>query len=389
MPSLCSLRSGLVAALCLFGSALRAVEVGEVTEFPLDWPGSSTASAGSTHELTFNPNGGKVIWVTGQNFDSVARVTLDGAPTFFAMPKGSGPHGIRFDAAGNLWVTLEFIGEVVRLDQETGAILERIDVHLFAKDSPAPINTHPHGLGVGPDGKTLWFTGKLSNTVGRINPDHTVEHFVLPTVGAVPIYIEAGPDGNMWCTELVGNQIARVTPAGVVKEFAIPTYNSRPIAIVPGSDGKSMWFSEEAGDQVARIALDGTIDEFPVPITQHNVILAGLTFDRDGRLWTQSYVDSRNPYPEGPDSIVRFAPTISTATKESISNVPIVYYEVPTRDTVMHRIIQGPDGAIWFTELNADNLGRVRLIEQKAAPANGALKAKPPPKLRRVPEFCG
>ncbi len=61
-------------------------------------------------------------------------------------------------------------------------------------------------------------------------------------VGSVPIYIKAGPDGNMWFTELVGNMIGRITPNGTVKEFPIPTRNSRPIEIVaePGG-GRAMW----------------------------------------------------------------------------------------------------------------------------------------------------
>src|SRR5262249_17240544 len=160
--------------------------------------------------------------------------------------------------------------------------LEHVDVRLHARDTPAPINTHPHGLGLGPDGHTLWFTGKLSNTVGRINPDRSVEHFVLPTVGAVPIYIVAGPDRPMWCAERVGNQRARLTAGGEVQEFAIPTANRRPIALVPAPDGQSLWFSEEAANQVARIDLAGHITEFSVPQTQRNVILASLAFDRAG-----------------------------------------------------------------------------------------------------------
>jgi virginiamycin B lyase len=35
------------------------------------------------------------------------------------------------------------------------------------------------------------------------------------------------------------------------------------------------------------------------------------------------------------------------------------YYEVPTRKTVMHRIIQGPDKNMWFTELKSDCVGKV------------------------------
>jgi virginiamycin B lyase len=38
---------------------------------------------------------------------------------------------------------------------------------------------------------------------------------------------------------------------------------------------------------------------------------------------------------------------------------PVTFYQVPTRDTVMHRIIQGPDGNMWFTELKADKVGKI------------------------------
>jgi virginiamycin B lyase len=201
--------------------------------------------------------------------------------------------------------------------------------------------------------------------VGKINPDGSVEHFELPTVGAVPIYIAAGPDGNMWCTELVGNMIARITPKGEITELKIPTYNSRPIAIIPGPDGKSMWFSEEAGNKVARIDMDGKITEFGVPLTQSNVILAGLAFDSEGNLWTQSYVDPHNPAPEGPDHIVKLDKSISTSPAGDLSRVPVNYYEVPTRMTIMHRIIQGPDGNMWFTELGADKFGKVTVGKGK------------------------
>jgi virginiamycin B lyase len=44
------------------------------------------------------------------------KVTTDGAMTFYPMPARSGPHGNEFDDAGRLWVTLEFSGQIVRLD---------------------------------------------------------------------------------------------------------------------------------------------------------------------------------------------------------------------------------------------------------------------------------
>jgi virginiamycin B lyase len=249
---------------------------------------------------------------------------------------------------------------VVGVDND-GRVVRRVDVRLHAQGSREPINTRPHGLAIDPDGRSLWFTGKLSNTVGRIDPGGQVSHFALPTPGAVPIYLAAGPDGNMWCTELVGNRIARVTADGTVTEYPIPTLNSRPIAIVPGPDSRSMWFSQEAGTKLARIDMGGHITEFPVPMTQDNAILAGLAFDGDGNLWTQEYVNPQASGPSGDDYVIRLGKGIQSARAGDLSGVSVTYYRAPSRGTVMHRIVQGTDGNIWFSELALDRVGRVSL----------------------------
>jgi virginiamycin B lyase len=138
--------------------------------------------------------------------------------TFYLLPVGSGPHGIDFDASGQLWVTLEFAGKIARLDNN-GNIVAEYDVALDCSTCPQEMNTHPHGLGIGADGKMIWYTGKAT---GKMTPDGSIQTYALPIVGSVPIYIKDGPDGNMWITELVGNTIARVTPDGEVTEFPIP-----------------------------------------------------------------------------------------------------------------------------------------------------------------------
>ncbi len=320
-----------------------------VTDTPLAWPGKAAAPAdkqGSTHEITFNRNGGKNFWITAPNYDGVAEVSLAGAAKYFAMPKGSAPHGIAFDKAGRLFVTLEDGHAVVELDPGSGKIV-----------ATTPVDADPHGLGVAPDGKTLWFAAKMKNAVGKIPPGGKPVNFALPTQQATPIYIAAGPDGNMWFTELTGSKIGRVTADGRIGEFAIPTQNARPIAIVPDPHGNGMWFSEEAGNKVARIDAQGHIAEFAVPKRQTNVILAGLAFDSEGNLWTQQYVDPNKPDPPGPDHIVKIGKAILTAKPSD--TLSFTFYEVPTRKAVMHRIVQGPDGNMWFTELKPDRYGRV------------------------------
>jgi virginiamycin B lyase len=356
-----------VAAAAAWLGATHASALAPVADYPIHWPrpasgGSATHGGheGSTHEIAWDERRGGDLWISGQNWDSLARVDpASRRMRFLAMPRGSGPHGIEFDAAGRLWVTLEFHGRVQVRDPADGRVIADHDVRLHCRGCPQPINSHPHGLGIGPDGRTAWFTGKATGTVGRIAPDGTVTTWPLRNVGSVPIYIRAGPDGNMWVTELVGNAIARVTPDGRIDEFQIPTPNSRPIAIVPGRDG-AMWFSEETGGKIGRIDRSGGITEIAVPRAHPAAILAGLSFDGDGNLWVQQYAPA-GTQDAGPDHLIRIdraalAPGASAATPRAFT-----FYPVSTLGTVMHRIMIGPDRALWFTEMQADRVGRLAI----------------------------
>jgi len=369
----------LAASLLLAGCARQGGHEGDpkaVADFAIDYsqPGleialppkkcaatySAPMSHGSTHEI--EPHDG-AFWITGQNHDSLVRVTpvSDGAPTTerFALPPGSGPHGIGFDARGRLWLTLEYKGCIVAL--EGNKVVAAHDVALSCPDCvpAATINSRPHGLDVDPDGSTIWFTGKATGTIGRIAADGKLSVFALPTAGSTPIYIRAGPDGAMWVTELTGNQIARVDGQGKVSEYPIPTPYSRPIAIIPDPKAAAMWFSEEAGSNVARIGMDGIILEYAVPREHPNQILAGLAFDREGNLWVQQYVDHSRPAPAGIDRIVRIDKAGLAGDPGGLKAEHFTFYPVPTRDTVMHRIVAGPGGILWFTEMNADKIGRL------------------------------
>ncbi len=335
---------------------------------PFSSPSPDHPQSGSTHEIALH-NG--TLWISGQNHDQLVAIQPDGSMNFYAMPANSGPHGIAFDRNGQLWVALEFAGEVIRLDPahpdyETAA---KYDVRLDCTTCVQKINTHPHGLTIAQDGQTVWYTGKATGTLGRINPNGTVETLPIAQpyhraaiVGSVPIYIHAEADGTLWFTELVGNAIGRITPTGQIDEFKIPTPNSRPIALVSGADGH-LWFTEEASNKIGRIQRDCDtnclITEFPLPKSQDNLLLAALAFDAENNLWVQQYVDGNHPFPTGSDHLIKIDRQILTANPQDISTLSIDCYDVPTTNTILHRIILGSDGKLWFTELNTDKVGKV------------------------------
>lgn len=364
-----ALAAALAMAGCTRAEAPQAEAAADVKEYAIAYPPRAdpprnncdpkqddVVHPGSTHEIAFDPKRPGDLWITGQNYDRLVRVSAaDGTMSYVDLPAGSGPHGIEYDSAGQLWMTLECLSRIVRLDAK-GNIVETHDVSL-----PDGKPSRPHGLGIGADGRSIWFTGKLSGTIGRI-AGGKLTVFQLADRTSTPIYVKAGPDGSMWATELTGNRIARVTPDGKLREYDIPFRNSRPIAIVPGPDG-AMWFSEEAGNRIGRIDNEGRIAEFAVPKPEGrpNMLLAALAFDGSGDLWVQQYVDQNSAGPAGEDYIVRIAAAGLKAGPEGLEEGHFRRYPVATRNTVMHRIIQGPDKAMWFTEMHSDKVGRLEV----------------------------
>ncbi|WP_142213181.1 hypothetical protein [Streptomyces sp. SLBN-118] len=230
---------------------------------------------GSTHELIIGPDGN--LWVSQQLEDRVLRVSTTGRVVgTIDFPDNSGPHGIDKDWRGHVWLTEEFANALVELDA-TG---KRIASY------PLPLpGAGPHGLRIGCDGHTVWWTGKDNGTVGSFDPrTHAwTVHSLAPD--SQPIYLARGPRCAMFFTELTGNRIGRVDTNGFLREYAIPTPDSRPIAVAAGRSGH-VWFTEEAGAAYAELDLvTGRITEHRTDVPDAK--LAGLAFDCFGNLWVQ------------------------------------------------------------------------------------------------------
>eukprot|EP00978_Attheya_sp_CCMP212_P009456 scaffold22356_cov53-Attheya_sp.AAC.8 len=443
-------------------------------DYAMDWKHHrKKESPSTTHELTFdreNEFDSDYLYVSGMNVDMIARVNkadptkqdLFKFPNFFhqdAQPQNdpqhsawAQPHTLRFANVksealkGKLWVGLEEQGIIVKLDMielltkykdklDLGIPVDLsakddyksiLDCRIKAKTVPFPINTRPHGFCFDAKCEYIWFTGKLTNTVSRIKVDggdDTAQHFGLPTLGAIPIYLALGPDNNVWGTCVSNSIIFRVTTGKypVVHEMSISdaATDRRPIAIKPDPRGLPfMWFTNEAGHSVCRLDTnafekeisEGTdvtgkcscsvackflfrgssfvhkvITEFPIPKINHNMKVAGLAIRKDGAIWVQSYMDPiENMIENLPDYIIklRFNEHDPTSTHDStrssvvnMTGVPIDYFELPTKDTVLHRITVAPDEdeSVWFTELQSDRIGTITFEERNFGTKRGKI----------------
>ena len=287
---------------------------------------------GSTHELTMGPDGN--VWVTQQDQSRLIRITPDGRVRVFALAPGLGPHGIAFDRHRHMWITLQFVNQIAEVDLH-GRIVRRYNI-----GEPA----EPHGLAIASDG-SVWWTGKYGGGIGRLDPrTGHIKVFTLPDRYSQPIFVAQGC-GAMYFTELTNSRIGSITTNGTIKEYRTPTDppdgGSRPIAVA--IRGCRVWFTEERGHKFG--VLDprtGKVSEYPIP--RPTAKLASLAFDRAGTLWLEvNGVD-------GVDSIGRVG-----------RHMKVRLFDLPTRSATLHRIIVGPGGNMWFTELAADKLGEITI----------------------------
>jgi virginiamycin B lyase len=212
---------------------------------------------------------------------------------------GSNPHEITVGPDGNIWFTEADDNRIVEFSTADPATM-----HAFPSGGLGAVE--PYGITSGPDG-AIWFAERTGNAIGRLDPaaPNTVETFSTGISNlSRPRMIAAGPDGRLWFTQQGANAIGAIDPVShVIQEFPITGTHVNPIGIARGPDG-AMWFTEnEGGDsekgQIGRITPDGTITEYPLT-------------PRDGESFSGPW-----------------------------------------------NIIQGPDGNMWWTQIEDERVGRI------------------------------
>jgi streptogramin lyase len=187
-------------------------------------------------------------------------------------------------------------------------------------------------------------------------PPSRITEYLIPTPASRPSGIKAGPDGNVWfaeeiCTIACGNQpwgkIGRITPSGSIAEFPL---SLAPYLIATGADG-NLWFTTllwgcggrgpqcHSFESIGSIAIRGTVGQ-QFPVRRDTGI-GGFAAGPDGNLWfTESNTNN-----------------VSKITKSGT----ITEFPTPSAASRPRGITVGPDGNLWFTESDANNVGRITI----------------------------
>jgi virginiamycin B lyase len=180
-----------------------------------------------------------------------------------------------------------------------------------------------------------WFG--QSRSIGRIGPGGKVSRYrVAGTQGTDISWITVAPDKSIWFVERVTSGIGRMNKNGTVRQYAIPD-GSGPQGIVMGPDG-FVYFTEPGLSSIGRLnPRSGAVRSFKTPGGGDPLDLA---FAPDGKsLW----------YTEENANRVGHMTLDGSFTE----------YDLAAGATPL-RIVAGPDGAMWFTELHA---GVVRITQ--------------------------
>ena len=170
---------------------------------------------------------------------------------------GSFPHDPAVSRDGALWYTGMLSDTLGRLDPSTGKI----------REYRVPPGSRPHGL-VEDRAGMIWFTANQKANIGRLDPaSGDVKEYAMPDPEATdphtPVFDRKG---MLWFTVQSGNFVGRLDPSsGAISLKKSPTPRSRPYGIAVDSKGIP-FFCEFGTNKLASIS-PGTLEitEYDLP----------------------------------------------------------------------------------------------------------------------------
>jgi virginiamycin B lyase len=291
---------------------------GQVKEFKIPPPG------GAPQGITVGPDG--ALWFTEVATGGIGRLGPGGFTNFV---EGGNPDSIVTGPDGALWYTDLSAGLIGRLTTDG----QSADFTLPPCPTCSPYGQGATSITVGPDG-ALWYARPAASTIGRITTDGQITEFPVGAAEGSASWITAGPDGALYFADDTG--VGRITITGTTSQ--VWSGLNYPSSITTGPD-RNLWVTGSSQDVVGRVTLAGQATLFSLTLNcDPQQIAPGA-----GALWVTCY--NLN--------------AIHRVTTSGVVTAFPVPGHIPNYPDVMYGIVQGPGGALWFTEYAGVRIGRI------------------------------
>ena len=238
----------------------------------------------------------------------------------------------------------------------------------------------------------------IRSAANELGPASNATGSRLPTPGAGATTIVGGPDHALWFTEDQGNRIGRIDTSGTVTEYPLPLVNSlntQPDGITSGPGG-DLWFTESASSTIASVTTGGSLAFYPIKdsmgVVQEGLEPGSIAEGPDGNLWfTEFGVDAIGMFNPTTQAFAQyplpanFLPYAITERVDNLGNGVDLWFvglgstmigqvvfgqgggtlalhpglSGPGSGSGARSIAQGPDGNLWFTQINATDIGTI------------------------------
>ena len=253
---------------------------GKVVKIAFSEPDCIDKNGNGTIETSRDINGNGTI----QGNEMLAQGT-DECVLFTAQPDGSGglARALGIDAEDNAWVGMWNTSRLWRINRNTGAIMQKID-----------IGCNPYGMAIDKNG-IIWVSGRGCGRLVRVSPIGYVDLMPVPSAGCIQPYgISVDHKGRVWVANYnCGGCVAyRFTPAAngsATGSWSAVGTGSCPRGVA--SDGKKyVYVANDSANQVAKIDADTlAVSYFQLGSGRFPI---GMAVDFEGMVWAVNHSSS-------------------------------------------------------------------------------------------------
>lgn len=272
--------------------------------------------SGGSHSIERAADGN--MWITQAGSDSLAEIFVDGvtAPRYFPLPningvQGAYPHTNRFDAQGDLWMTLTKSNQLGRFEPLTAhwsyVPLPEADAAEVGLSIPVA-----YGCDVAPD-DTVWWSQLFGERIGHYIPaTDTMKAWRPPFYGPRRLAVDGG--GIVWVPGYGSGVLGRFDPAiERWKVYPLPSgvagppgfgTSDAPYNLNANRTDGSVWINGSNSDTMVRF--DPATERFTVfPLPTRASFTREIEFDPDNNVWTCTSNEPPGPGEAGRGKFVK------------------------------------------------------------------------------------